>query len=628
MLNKYPLWKNLLVLLVVLLGLFYAAPNLYPPDPALQIAGDSSAQMMDESTLDRARRALEAEGIAFFGETISDDGRSALIRLEEEEVQLVAQARVSRALGDGYIVALNLAPTTPDWLSDLGAQSMKLGLDLSGGVHFKLEVDVDGAVERRQEFYVNSVKRLLREERIRGLVTQDDKGRVVARFRSDELRDQARSIIASNNRELILDSVEEGDNFNVVAEMSEQSVREIVEYAVSQNLTTLRNRVNELGVSEPLVQQQGRNRIVVELPGIQDTAEAKRILGKVANLEFRLVAGIDAPATEKQRFEYRSEDRGGMTEWLERDVIITGERVTNAQANFDQNGQPVVLINLDSEGGMLMSRGTRDNVGRRMGVLFIERKFRTSYDIDPASGEEVAVRTPYDEKKLLTAPVIRSALPASFQISGLDNPLEASELALMLRAGALAAPITFVEERTVGPSLGAENIRLGVKSVQYGLLLVVLFMVVYYRVFGIAAVIALTTNLVLLIAAMSMIGATLTLPGIAGIVLTVGMAVDANVLIFSRIREEIANGLSPQMAIHAGFERAVATILDANLTTLIVAVILYAVGTGPIKGFAVTLSLGILTSMFTAILGTRALINLIYGGRKVGTLSIGGRQPA
>ena len=407
--------------------------------------------------------------------------------------------------------------------------------------------------------------------------------------------------------------------------MSPQARDEIESYAVSQNLTTLRNRVNELGVSEPLVQRQGKNRIVVELPGIQDTAEAKRILGKVANLEFRLVANRDAAQSDKQRFEYRSADRSGSSEWLERDVIITGERVSTAQASFDQNGQPNVQISLDSEGGTLMSRATRNNIKRRMGVLFIERKYRTRYEVDE-EGAEVIVKVPYDERKILTAPVIQSALGAQFQITGLDNPLESSELALMLRAGALAAPITFVEERTVGPSLGAENIRLGVRSVYYGLTLVLLFMVLYYRVFGVVAVIALTSNLILLVAVMSMLGATLTLPGIAGIVLTVGMAVDANVLIFARIREELVNGLSPQMAIHSGFGRAFTTILDANLTTLIVAVILYAVGTGPIKGFAVTLSVGILTSMFTAILGTRALINLVYGGRRVRKLSIGGSQ--
>jgi preprotein translocase subunit SecD len=622
MLNKYPLWKYLLVLFFVLVGLFYAAPNLYAPDPALQVAGESSSQLIDDKILGRALAALDEAGIEHFDTVIDDSGRTALIRLRDKEQQLTAQARVSRGLGDGFIVALNLAPTTPDWLSDYGATPMKLGLDLSGGVHFMLEVDVDAAVERRMEFYTTAIKRTLREERIRGLVGQNEKGQVEARFKTEEQREQARDAIADAEPQLTLDRVEEGDSWNLVASLPEQVRKEIAEYSVAQNLTTLRNRVNELGVSEPLVQRQGQNRIVVELPGIQDTAEAKRILGKVANLEFRLVANMDAPPSEKQRFEYRSPDRSG-TEWLERDVIITGERVANAQASFDQNGQPNVNISLDSEGGSLMSRATRNNIKRRMGVLFIERKYRTRYEVQP-DGTEIAIKVPYDEKKLLTAPVIQSALGAQFQITGLDNPLESSELALMLRAGALAAPISFVEERTVGPSLGAENIRMGVKSVQYGLAMVVLFMIVVYRLFGVTAVIALSVNLVLLVAAMSLIGATLTLPGIAGIVLTVGMAVDANVLIFSRIREEVNNGMAPQMAIHAGYERAVATILDANITTLIVAVILYAVGTGPIKGFAVTLSIGIITSMFTAIMGTRAIINLIYGGRRVKQLSIGG----
>ena len=625
MLNKYPLWKYLLVLSALLLGLFYAAPNLYAPDPALQIAGQSSSQQIDDKTLRRALNALDEAGIAYFGQTIDASGRQALLRLEDADQQLVAQARVSRALGDGFIVALNLAPTTPDWLSDYGGQPMKLGLDLSGGVHFKLEVDVDAAVERRMEYFVNDTKRALREDRIRGLVRLNSQEKLEARFQTEALREQAREIIAQNSPELEIERVEEGDSWNLLAAMSPQARDEIESYAVSQNLTTLRNRVNELGVSEPLVQRQGKNRIVVELPGIQDTAEAKRILGKVANLEFRLVANRDAAQSDKQRFEYRSADRSGSSEWLERDVIITGERVSTAQASFDQNGQPNVQISLDSEGGTLMSRATRNNIKRRMGVLFIERKYRTRYEVDE-EGAEVIVKVPYDERKILTAPVIQSALGAQFQITGLDNPLESSELALMLRAGALAAPITFVEERTVGPSLGAENIRLGVRSVYYGLTLVLLFMVLYYRVFGVVAVIALTSNLILLVAVMSMLGATLTLPGIAGIVLTVGMAVDANVLIFARIREEIVNGLSPQMAIHSGFGRAFTTILDANLTTLIVAVILYAVGTGPIKGFAVTLSVGILTSMFTAILGTRALINLVYGGRRVRKLSIGGSQ--
>ena len=621
MLNRYSLWKNLMILGVVLFGFYYAAPNLYAPDPALQIGGASGSQTIDSETLLRATEALSDAGINHFGEELQDGGKSGLIRLGARDDQLRAQSVLSRALGDNYIIALNLAPTTPDWLVSGGAQPMKLGLDLSGGVHFKLEVDVAAATERRLEMYEAGIKRGLREERLRGLVRLQGR-RIGMSFRDEATREAARSVTFDLYPELRLDRVDGDESWELFAEVTDATIKEVVDYAVDQNLTTIRNRVNELGVSEPLVQKQGSNRIVVELPGIQDTAEAKRILGKVANLEFRLVAETNAAVTERQRFEYRGEGRSGMTEWLEREIIITGERVSNAAAGFDQNGQPNVSITLDGEGGMLMSRATRNNIKRRMGVLFIERKYRTRYEQDD-SGAEVAIKIPFDEKKVLTAPVIQSALGAAFQITGLDSPAEASELALMLRAGALAAPITFVEERTVGPSLGAENIALGVKSVQIGLALVVIFMILYYRVFGVAAVIALTTNLILLVACMSLLGATLTLPGIAGIVLTVGMAVDANVLIFARIREELARRMSPQMAINAGFERAVATILDANITTLIVAVILYAVGTGPIKGFAVTLSLGIITSMFTAILGTRALVNLIYGGRRVDSLSIG-----
>ena len=620
MLNRYSLWKNTLIALIVAMGFYYAAPNLYAPDPALQIGGSSGSQGIDDDLLVRASEALTAAEIEHFGQEVQASGKTGLVRLQSRDQQLKAQAVLQRALGDGFIVALNLAPTTPEWLMTGGAQPMKLGLDLSGGVHFKLEVDVDAATERKLEQYENGIKRRLRDERIRGRVALDGT-RVGMTFRAVDDREAARAAVRDLYPELLLDRVDD-DTPQLFAEVTQVTIAEVVEYAVAQNLTTLRNRVNELGVSEPLVQRQGKNRIVVELPGIQDTAEAKRILGKVANLEFRLVAETSAPISERQRFDYRGESRQGMTEWLERDIIITGERVSNAASSFDQNGQPNVQITLDGEGGMLMSRATRANVKRRMGVLFIERKYRTRYETDE-EGATVVIRDPYDEKKVLTAPVIQSALGAQFQITGLDNPGEASELALMLRAGALAAPISFVEERTVGPSLGAENIELGMKSLQLGLALVVLFMAVYYRVFGVIAVVALSANLVLLVAVMSLLSATLTLPGIAGIVLTVGMAVDANVLIFARIREELAAGTSNQLAIHSGFERAVTTILDANITTLIVAVILYAVGTGPIKGFAVTLSVGIITSMFTAIMGTRALVNAVYGGRRVQRLSIG-----
>lgn len=430
MLNKYPLWKYLLVFFLVTVGFFYAAPNLYAPDPALQIAGESSSQLMDQKILDRALKALTEADIEHFGEEIDPNGRNALIRLRDPEKQLVAQAKVSRVLGDGFIVALNLAPTTPSWLSDYGAQPMKLGLDLSGGVHFKLEVDVNAAIERRMEFYSNSVKKALREERLRGLVSLSKEGKVDMRFKTEDIREKARAVIADKFSELSLDRTDNPASWDLAAFLPEQAKAEIADYAVSQNLTTLRNRVNELGVSEPLVQRQGKNRIVVELPGIQDTAEAKRILGKVANLEFRLVASLDAPASDKQRYEYRSADRAGSSEWLERSVILTGERVSNAQASFDQNGRPNVQISLDSEGGTMMSRATRNNIKRRMGVLFIERKYRTRYETQP-DGSEVVVKIPYDEKKLLTAPVIQSALGAQFQITGLDNPMMASELALM-----------------------------------------------------------------------------------------------------------------------------------------------------------------------------------------------------
>ncbi|WP_320838077.1 protein translocase subunit SecD [Zhongshania sp.] len=624
MLNKYPLWKNLLILVVLGLGLLYAVPNLYRPDPALQISGESSGVIIDQAQMERLSAALEASGIKHFGEKANETGKSGLIRLYDADVQLRAQRVVQRSLGDGFIVALNLASNTPQWLSNLGAQAMKLGLDLSGGVHFLLEVDTDSAIATRLEHYNSGIKKKLREDGVRGLVSLGDEGVITGKFTSAELRDSALSIIKKEFTELTAQRVDStaGDSaFYLSALISEAKRKEIEDYAVGQNLTTLRNRVNELGVSEPLVQRQGRNRIVVELPGIQDTAEAKRILGKTANLDFRLEARYDAPTSDREQFEFRNPGQGEPSAWLERDVVITGERVANAQASFDQNGMPQVSITLDSEGGTLMHRMTRHNINRRLGVLFIERKSRTYYEVD-AQGKEQIVKVPYDEKKIISLATIKDALGVQFRITGLDAPGEAAELSLLLRAGALAAPIDFVEERTVGPSLGAENIAQGFSAVKIGLGLVAVFMVVYYRVFGVIAVAALGFNIVLLTACMSMLGATLTLPGIAGIVLTVGMAVDANVLIFSRIREELKAGLSVQHAIEAGYGRAFVTIMDSNITTLLVAVILYAVGTGPVRGFAVTLSLGIITSMFTAIMGTRAIVNMLYGGRRVTKLAI------
>jgi len=620
--NKYPLWKYLLIAFVLAIGFFYAAPNLFAPDPAVQISGESSATVIDASALAVATKSLQDANIQYFGEAVADKGKSGLIRLRDREQQLVAQAAIQRAVGDGFVVALNLAPTTPRWMAVLGGQPMKLGLDLSGGVHFLLEVDTPAAVGKRLELAEIGIKRKLREAHVRGFVEQQKDGRIVGKFKDDELANQAITAAHSEYPELQQTKDNTVDGVVVTWVMSPAKIKEIEDYAVGQNLTTLRNRVNELGVAEPLVQRQGRNRIVVELPGIQDTAEAKRILGKTANLEFRLEAKPDAETTSREQFDFREARFGPKSAWLERDIVITGERVTDAKAGFDsQSSQPEVNIVLDNEGGGLMTQATRHNVNRRLGVLFIERKLRTHYEKD-ASGKDVPVHVPYDEKKIISLATIRDALGNRFRITGLDTPGEASELALLLRAGALAAPMDFVEERTVGPSLGAANIHQGVTAVWVGFILVTLFMLYYYRAFGFAAVVALAINIILLIACMSLLSATLTMPGIAGIALTVGMSVDANVLVFARIREELRNGMSPQAAISAGFERAFVTITDSNLTALLVAIILYAVGTGPVRGFAVTLALGIITSMFTAITVTRAIINLSVGGRRVTKLWI------
>ena len=618
MLNKYPLWKNLLILMVVVFGVLYAAPNLYPPDPAIQISGQSSTLEMTEREIARVKTALEAADIEYFGEEHS--GNTALVRLSNRSDQLPAKAALQRELGDDYVVALNLAPTTPDWLMAWGATPMKLGLDLSGGVHFLLEVDTQTMVNKRLDAQASDLRKAMRVEKIRyQSVKANDDLMIEAVYKTAEERERGNSVIRTEAPLLGRLNVERNGVFITQVSMSELAIREVEDYAVSQNLTALRNRVNELGVAEPLVQKQGRNRIVVELPGVQDTAEAKRIIGKTANLEFRLEADPSARSGLKETFTFRNNEARKGT--LERRPSVTGERVTDARPAFDENGMPQVSITMDSRGGDLMHRSTRDNVGRRMGVLFIENKTRVKYSTDE-TGQEVAETYLEEHKNLINLAAIQSGLGRQFRITGLDSPAEASELALLLRAGALAAPVFFVEERTVGPSLGAENIQLGVTSVQIGLALVVVFMLLFYKVFGLAANIALGVNLVVLIAFMSALGATLTLPGIAGIVLTVGMAVDANVLIFSRIKEELAEGVTPQMAINSGYDRAFTTIFDANLTTLLVALILYAVGTGPIQGFAITLSIGIVTSMFTAIMLTRAIINFIYGGRRVNKLLI------
>jgi len=622
MLNKYPLWKYLLILAVLLVGVIYSAPNLFPDDPAIQISGASTARQVEQSDLERVGQALAEAGIAIKASSLAEEGKAGLLRLVDQEDQLPAKDVARRVLGDDFVVALNLAPTTPGWLRALGASPMKLGLDLSGGVHFLLEVDMDKALDARLKIYEGEVKSLLRKERQRYRSLPQQDGVIRLGFADAEGLEQARGLVRSNFDDFELSSAEQNGQQVLLLKLTQAKLAEIREYSIKQNLTTVRNRVNELGVSEPLVQRQGANRIVVELPGVQDTAEAKRILGKTANLEFRLAAEPDASRAMTESFEFREAGRPPAA--LERSLIITGDQVTDAQASYDENGRPQVNIRLDGHGGELMNRATRNNVGRAMAVLFIEQKPVTRYVKQTVDGveKEVAVETFREERKIISLATIQSPLGSQFRITGLTGQGESSELALLLRAGGLAAPMYFAEERTLGPSLGAENIQLGIQASLWGFLFVALFILLIYKLFGLLATVALSLNMVLLIALMSLLGATLTLPGIAGIVLTMGMAVDANVLIFSRIREEIANGLSIQRAIHEGFDRAFSAILDGNLTTLLVGGILFAMGTGPVKGFAVTLSLGIITSMFTAIVVTRGLVNLTHGGRDLKKLWI------
>lgn len=620
MLNKYPLWKNLVILVALVIGFIYALPNLFPDDHAIQITGARSSTEVNNTILDRAVKALESEGIEVKSSSLQD--RDALIRLTNGDDQLQARPIVQSALSNDYLVALNMAPSTPDWLKSLGAGPMKLGLDLRGGVHFLLEVDMETALNTRLEALASQIKSELREERIRyrGGDVEGDR-EIVLSFRDEEARAEAFDLIRGQYNQFLLDERTVEGERQIVLSLSEAEVKAIQEYALEQNLTTIRNRVNELGVAEPLVQRQGADRIIVELPGVQDTAQAKRVLGATANLEFRLEARQDASAGEVEEFDFRDNPRRSAR--LERDIITTGNNVANAQQAFDENGQPQVNITMDSVGGDQMNRATRNAIGRRMAVLFIE--FRTETENRMVDGEMTSVDKRVVEKGIISLATIQSALGSSFRITGLDSIPEAAELALLLRAGALAAPMYFVQERTIGPSLGQKNIDAGVMSITLGFALVLAYMLVYYRGFGLIANVSLTLNLMLLIACMSILSATLTLPGIAGIVLTVGMAVDANVLIFERIREELKAGVPPQSAINAGYSRAFVSIFDANITTLLVAVILFAMGSGPVKGFAVTLCLGILTSMFSGLMVSRSIVNLVYGGRKIEKLSIGGK---
>lgn len=622
--NTSSVWRYLFVALVVTLGAIYAAPNLFQPDSALQIklvtnigSDDASLNGINQALIDRASSLLRAQGIQVIGAEI--DGDSAIIRLTSDDAQLRGQAVLREALNSvedaRYVVALTRASNTPTWLQDLGAKPMSLGLDLSGGVHFLLQVDMDKFLGDRMESNQEAIRDLLVEERIRYASSNWLRGATLSiPFQNESGREAAASLIAEQFDEFEISEQDVGGKPGLVLTVTEDKIRELEDLAIQQNLQSLRNRVNELGVSEPLVQRLGRSRIVLDLPGIQDSARAKEIINKFANLEFRLVAGPDARPSQTERYSYE-----GAPVILQKANIVTGNQVTNAVQEYDpESGQPQVSINLDNDGGRAMNEATKDNVGNSMAIIFKELKVQMRQEM--VDGEPVLVPYTSEAKRVINVATIQSALGFRFRITGLDLQ-EARDLALLLRAGALAAPMYIVEERTVGASLGEDNIQAGQNSMIIGFLLVMAFMLIYYRLFGLAANIALVANLILMVAIMSVLGATLTLPGIAGIVLTVGMAVDANVLIFSRIREELQQR-SPQAAIQAGFDRAVLTILDANITTFFVAIILLSIGSGPVKGFAVTLAIGIITSMFTAIVGTRSLVNLMYGGRKLESLKI------
>jgi len=611
--NKYKVWQYLLIFSVLILGSLFALPNIYPSKPALQIAvGDSTVQI-NQDFISGLEEALNKENIAF--NSITTDEASVKIVLEDVESQLASRRVLANYSSGDFIIALTSEPTTPEWLRELGANPINLGLDLAGGIHFLLEVDT----ERYSEERLSSEAASLSEEFTKqGFFTdyQSFNDRVILKFKTNSDLTRGRdylnqnNVTTSGNKYSIIQS-----NLDLELRYTENYLSEIVDYAVEQNLVALRNRVNELGVSEPIVQREGRGRIVVELPGVQDSASAKKIIGKTANLEFRLEARNSDSFLRKEKFNYRETFQGSA--FLEKIVILTGDSVTNAQSSFDENGRPQVNINLDIEGGRAMQKATNGNIGRRLGVVLVEEKTKTFFDAD-----DNVVQESYIEKGIISNATIQAVLGTSFRITGLSSSTEASELALLLRAGALAAPMKFVEEQTIGPTLGQENIEKGVNSIIIGFILVFIFMFVRYRLFGLSANIALMCNLILVVSIMSVVGGTLTLPGIAGIVLTVGMAVDANVLIFARISEELKNNIDPQNAIKNGFSKAFSTIMDANITTLIVALILYAIGTGPIKGFAVTLSIGIITSIFTAIFVTRAFVNLIYGYRDVKELKV------
>ena len=619
--NRFSIGTHAFILMVLAIGVIYSLPNLYPAKPAIQIAYTDSAKSADQSLLDQVSEILISKAIT--AESVGLKDNNIVAKFSSFDAQLAAKSALQRVLLDRAVVALNLEPSTPQWLRSIGGGPLKLGLDLSGGVHFLLEVDIESALDNRLDSLLNQYRKKFRDDRISVESSQKNDKELIFEFLGDEDYSKALKIFGDDNitsvGTALYDLQPSSIRNRVSLAYSQSAIKEIRDYAVGQNLMTLRNRVNELGVSEPIVQRQGSSRIVVELPGVQDTTAAKKIIGKTANLEFRLEAASTTSSLRKEEFDYQDERMGSA--YLEKNVIVAGERVTNASSGFDESGFAQVNISLDMQGGRAMQKATSGNIGRKLGVLFVEQKNKSILTLDE-NGQEVIEQTSYIEKSIISLATVQAVLGTSFRITGVGSPQEASELALLLRAGALAAPMKFVEERTVGPSLGKENIELGIRSIIIGLLSVIAFMLFYYRWFGLAANIALLANVVLITGFMSLLGATLTLPGIAGIVLTIGMAVDANVLIFSRIREELAEGKDPQTAIQEGFSRAFVTIFDANVTTLIASVVLYAIGTGPIKGFAITLSIGIITSMFTAIIGTRAIINLMYGNKNIQELRV------
>ena len=616
--NQYPLWKNLLVLVVVLVGALYALPNIFDQDPSMEVSALRDT-IVDETTRTRVETALAEAGLEAKGIELQEG--KLLVRFSGSEQQLQAMGPIAAALGDNYTQALTLAPDLPDWLRALGAEPMYLGLDLRGGIHVLIDVDMEAAVEKALARYEGDIQTQMRQNKLRYTNIRRENNSVIVKFNSVEKRDKAYDVIGEEFRNLQVESQDQGEDFLVISRLSAAESREVRTFALQQNITTLRNRVNALGVAEPLIQQQGDRRIVVQLPGAQDPSKVKELLGATATLEYRLVDtkhsvedAINGRVPPGSRLYY---ERDGQPVLLKKQVIVTGDQITNAAAGFDQRtGQPAVTVNLDGIGAKRMRRMTNENVGKPMAVVFIENRSVTR----KINGE--LVKTKKEVQEVISIANILEPFGARFQTTGLDSPEEAHDLALLLRAGALAAPIEIVEERTIGPSLGQDSVDQGFKSVMIGLALVIVFMAVYYRVFGLVADLALVMNLVLVVSLLSLLQATLTLPGIAGIVLTVGMAVDANVLIFERIREEIKNGNTPQASIESGYAKAFSTIIDANVTTLIAAIVLFSFGTGPIKGFAVTLALGIVTSMFTAIIGTRAVINLIYGRRRVKSLSV------